>query len=178
MNTESLPVGSQEHLLERGQKEYCQASQIPWDCRALPHLPPWRQLEEALATPLCPKCCPVWPQFPLLIHLAHRTYWESHIVPDTIEKKRFDREDATKTGKKESRPRSTSKTQTSWRSSRLGPNLKQIVVPWWCLLSLKLLSWGAVRSKEEGEREKERGKNWLALGFQYNIYFLHNLPEN
>lgn len=44
MNTESFLVGSQEHLLEIGQKELCQVSKVPLDllageCQTLPHLP-------------------------------------------------------------------------------------------------------------------------------------------
>ena len=41
MNTESSLLGSQEHLLEKGQRQNNQASQVP---TALPHMPvslPW-----------------------------------------------------------------------------------------------------------------------------------------
>lgn len=75
MNTESFLVGSQEHLLEKRQKECRQASQVPLGPSAgVPGppplaLPPCPRLEETLTTPLCPYivCMDLW--FTLVGHL-------------------------------------------------------------------------------------------------------------
>lgn len=67
MNTESSLLGSQEHLLGKGQRQNNQASQVP---TALPHMPvslPW-----AGGNPSCSLCryrCPQGSQSALLGHL-------------------------------------------------------------------------------------------------------------
>lgn len=196
MNTESFLAGYHEHLLETGQKEGCQASQVPLGpsseasaSLSPTSLPPCPRLEEALTLPLCPYSCPDGFWFVLLGHLetpdssGHLRGEKDRKGQDSLQRKEVT--DSAETGREEHEAKIDQYTEIfkslaiwAWVRNKKTipllysfPCLPPILTPHYTQAEREREGRRKGRERKEGEREK-RGSHKKRTSFCVSIKYL------